>query len=88
MLQASTVPWFIRPFVSNFEWRHVKGFAVIRAFVALWFVILEAILCAYRYWWGAFFFAAAGLDGWVAYQLPRWKLALDAENGRASAGAV
>jgi hypothetical protein len=24
---------------------------------------------------------AAGLVGWLAYQMPRWKLALDAEKG-------
>jgi len=90
MLQASTktVPWIIRRFVSKYEWRHVKGIAAIRVLVALWLIILGAILCGYGYWWGASLFVAAGLVGWLAYQMPRWKLALDAENGRASAGAV
>jgi hypothetical protein len=90
MLQASTktVPWIIRRFVSKYEWRHVKGIAAIRVLVALWLIILGAILCGYGYSWGASLFVAAGLVGWLAYQMPRWKLALDAENGRASAGAV
>jgi hypothetical protein len=50
-----------------------------RVVVALWFVILGAILCGYGYWWGAFLFVAAGLTGWFAYQMPRWKSVLDAE---------
>jgi hypothetical protein len=85
-LQASskTVPRIIRRFVPNLEWRHVKGIAAIRTVVALWLVFLGAILCAYGYWLGAFLFVAAGLVGLLAFQMPRWKLALDIENGRAS----
>jgi Na+/H+-translocating membrane pyrophosphatase len=79
-----TVPWIIRRFASKYEWRHVKGIAAIRVLVALWLTFLGAILCADGYWWGAFLFVAAGLVGWLAYQMPRWKLALDAEHGRAS----
>lgn len=87
MLQASskTVPRIIRRFVPKYEWRHVKGIAAIRALAGLWLVFLGAILCAYGYWWGAFLFVVAGLDGWFAYQMPRWKLALDAENASAEA---
>jgi len=90
MLQASTktVPWIIRRFATKYEWRHVNGIAATRALVALWLVILGTILCAYGYWWGAFLFVVAGLVGWLAYEMPRWKRALDSENGRASAGAV
>jgi hypothetical protein len=47
-------------------------------------IALGAIFCAYGYWWRALLFAAAGLVGWLAYQMPRWKQALDAENGRPS----
>jgi len=37
---------------------------------------------AIAHWWGAFLFVAAGLVGWLACQMPRWKLALDAlQNG-------
>lgn len=88
MRQALTVPWFIRRFVPRYEWRHVKAIAATRALAALWLAFLGAILCAYGYWWGAILFVAAGLAGWVAYQMPRWKLALDAENGGTSAGAA
>jgi signal transduction histidine kinase len=50
--------------------------------VAIWLVILGAFFCATGHWWGAFLFVAAGLVGWLAYQMPRWKLTLDAlQNG-------
>ena len=82
-MQASptTVPWFIRHFIWKWEWRHVKGIAAIRALAAVWLVFLGSILCAYGYWWGAALFVAAGLAGWFAYQMPRWRLALEAERG-------
>jgi chromate transport protein ChrA len=76
-----TVPRFTRRGVARFGWRHVKGVAAVRAVVALWLIALGAIFCAYGYWWGALLFVAAGLVGWLAYQMPRWKLALDAEKG-------
>jgi hypothetical protein len=75
VLQDRAVPWMIRPFISRFEWRHVQVFVRVRVLVALGFVITAAILCAFGLWWGALFFVAAGLDGWVAYELPHWKLA-------------
>jgi Na+/H+-translocating membrane pyrophosphatase len=82
-MQASTtsMPTFIERTVTKFEWRHVKGIAAIRVLVALWLLFLGSILCAYGYWWGAILFVVAGLVGWLAYQMPRWKLALDAERG-------
>lgn len=85
--QPSTkpVPRIIGRTVPQLSWRHVKGVAVIRRLAAIWLVILGAILCAFGYWWGAFLFVVAGLDGWFAYQMPRWKLALDAENASAEA---
>ena len=81
--QPSTrpVPWIIRHGWpgTQFGWRHVKGAAVIRLLAAIWLVILGSIFCASGHWWGAFLFVAAGLVGWLAYQMPRWKLALDAD---------
>jgi hypothetical protein len=81
--QSSTkpVPGIIRPGWpgTQFGWRHVRGVAVIRWLVAIWLVILGAIFCASGHWWGAFLFVAAGLVGWLAYQMPRWKLALGAD---------
>jgi signal transduction histidine kinase len=67
---------------TQFGWRHVKRVAVIRLLVAIWLVILGSIFCVFGQWWGALLFLAAGLNGWLAYQMPRWKLALDAlQNG-------
>jgi hypothetical protein len=78
----------LRGLVPQYEWRHVKGIAALRVLVALWLVFLGAILCAYGYWWGAALFVVAGLLGWLAYQMPRWKLAFDAENRHSAAPAV
>jgi Na+/H+-translocating membrane pyrophosphatase len=82
-MQASTttMPKFIERSVTNFEWRHTKGIAAIRVLVALWLLFLGSILCAYGYWWGAILFVVAGLVAWLAYQMPRWKLTMDAEGG-------
>jgi di/tricarboxylate transporter len=74
------VPKIISRNVTRFGWRHVKGVAVIRLLVAIWLVILGSFMCASGQWWGAFLFAAAAVVGWLAYQMPRWKLALDAES--------
>jgi signal transduction histidine kinase len=73
------VPPIIRRTVPPFGWRHVKGVAVIRVLVAIWLVILGSVLWAFGYWGGAFLFVAAGLHLSLAYLMPRWKLALDAE---------
>jgi signal transduction histidine kinase len=62
--------------------RHAKGVAVIRFLVAVWLLILGAIFCAAGHWWGVFLFVAAFLIAWLAYQMPQWKLTLDAmKNG-------
>lgn len=76
---ARPVPQVVRRVVSPFGWRHANGIAVIRFLVAVWLVCLGSIFLAFGDWWGAFLFVAAGLLGWLAYQVPRWKLALDAE---------
>ncbi|MGH9030126.1 MAG: sensor histidine kinase [Acidimicrobiales bacterium] len=80
---TTTVPQFIRSLpATRFGWRHVKGVAVTRFLVAIWLAILGSIFCASGHWWGALLFVAAGGVGWLAYQMPRWKLALDAlKNG-------
>ena len=73
------VPRIIRRLASQFEWRHVKGLAAWRVVLALWLFFLGSILLAYGYWWGAALYLGTGLAGWLAYQMPRWKLILDAE---------
>jgi hypothetical protein len=73
------VPRVIRRIVSPFGWRHVHGIAVIRFLVALWLVCLGTIYLAFGQWWGALIYVAAGGVGWLSYQMPRWKRALDAE---------
>lgn len=76
-----SVPWIVRRFVTKYGWRHVKVIAGVRAVVAVWLLVLGIILCAYGYWWGVLLIVAAGLSGWLAHQMPRWKLELDAETG-------
>jgi hypothetical protein len=78
MYEPTEVPKFIRHNVTRFGWRHVKGVAVVRYLVAIWLVILASIFCANGEWWGALLYVAAAVVGWLAYQMPRWKLALDA----------
>jgi signal transduction histidine kinase len=79
---TEAVPRIIRGISSDFGLRHVKGVAVIRSVVAVWLAVLGSIFCALGHWWGALLFVPAGLVGWLAYQMPRWKLALDAlKNG-------
>jgi hypothetical protein len=75
------VPWIIRHGWpgSQFGWRHANGVAAIRLLVAIWLLVLGTIYCVTGHWWGALLFVAAGLVGWLAYQMPRWKLALDAD---------
>jgi signal transduction histidine kinase len=76
---AKPVPRIVMRTTTSFGWRHANGIAIIRFLVAIWLVCLGAIFCTFGYWWGAFLFVAAGLVGALAYQMPRWKVALDAE---------
>lgn len=73
------VPGFVKRITTEFGWRHVHGIAVIRFLVAVWLTCLGTIFLAFGYWWGASLYVAAGLVGALAYLMPRWKLALDAE---------
>ena len=57
---------------------HVKGVAVSRWVAAVCFVVAGALVVAFGHWWGALFFVAAGLNGSLAYLVPRSNLRRDA----------
>ena len=59
---------------TAFGARHVKGVAISRWIAAVCFVIAGASLMAFGYWLGALFFLAAGLNGSLAYLVPRRSL--------------
>ena len=63
---------------TAFGARHVKGVAVSRWVAAVCFVIAAVLLLALGHCWGALFFVAAGLNGSLAYLVPRWNLRRDA----------
>ena len=63
---------------TAFGARHVKGVAVSRWVAAVCFVIAGALVMAFGHWWGLVFFVAAGLNGSLAYLVPRWNLLRDA----------
>ncbi|HTZ22968.1 MAG TPA: histidine kinase [Streptosporangiaceae bacterium] len=52
--------------------------AVARWVAAVCFVAAGAVLLAFGQWWGVVLFAAAGLNGSLAYLVPRWNLLRDA----------
>jgi hypothetical protein len=81
---TKSAPWIVRRISTEFGRRHVKGIAAVRCLVAIWLVIVGSILCASGHWWGALLFAGAALVGSLAYLMPRWKVALDAENAQAA----
>ena len=57
---------------TTFGARHLKGVAVSRWIAAVCFVIAGALVVAFGHWWGLVFFAAAALNGALAYLVPRW----------------
>jgi hypothetical protein len=57
---------------TAFGARHVKGVAISRWVAAVCFVIAGALMVAFGHWWGLVFFVAAGLNGSLAYLVPRW----------------
>ena len=58
--------------------RHLKGVAITRWVVAVCSVIAAVVLLALGQWWGVVFFLVAGLNGSLAYLVPRWNLLRDA----------
>jgi hypothetical protein len=72
-LQSTGVaPSRARGTFTAFGARHVKGVAVVRWIAAVCFVIAGALVVALGHWWGLVFFVAAGLNGSLAYLVPRW----------------
>jgi membrane protein implicated in regulation of membrane protease activity len=65
---------------TAFGARHVKGVATSRWIAAVCFVIAGVLLLAFGHWWGALFFLAAGLNGSLAYLVPRWNRRPDTTN--------
>ena len=65
---------------TAFGARHIKGVAVSRWVAAVCFVVAGVLLLAFGHWWGALLFLAAGLNGSLAYLVPRWNPRRDAPN--------
>ncbi len=78
---SGIAPSAARGVFTAFGARHVKGVALSRWVAAACFVIAGASLMALGYWLGALFFVAAGLNGSLAYLVPRWNLLRDASHG-------
>jgi hypothetical protein len=78
--QQSTgmAPSAARGTFTAFGTGHVKGVAVSRWVAAVCFVVAAVLLLAFGHWWGALFFVAAGLNGSLAYLVPRWNPPPDA----------
>ena len=78
--QESTgvAPPATRGIFTAFGARHIKGVAVTRWVAAACLVAAGAVLLAFGQWWGAALFVAAGLNGSLAYLVPRWNLLRDA----------
>jgi hypothetical protein len=84
--RSSRIAPSARDTFTAFGARHVKGVAISRWVAAVCFVIVAVVLLAFGYWWGALFFAAAALNGSLAYLVPRWNLRRDApHNAKLSA---
>ena len=74
---TGVAPSATRGTFTAFGARHVKGVAVARWVAAVCFVAAGAVLLAFGQWWGVVLFAAAGLNGSLAYLVPRWNLRRD-----------
>jgi signal transduction histidine kinase len=77
---SNPVPPIARAIMTDFGRRHVKGVAVTRLLAAICCVAVGSFFLVTGHWWGAFLFVAAAVNGVVVYLMPRWRLALDAEN--------
>jgi hypothetical protein len=83
---TGVAPSAARGTFTAFGARQVKGVAVARWVAAVCFVAWGAVLLASGHWWGALLFAPAGLNGSLAYLVPRWNLVQDApKNAKLSA---
>ena len=82
------IPGIVRRISRPFGLRHAKGVAAVRYAVAGWLVVLGCIMCAVGGWWGcgALMFPAAAGVGALAYLMPRWQPALEAEGRTAIVG--
>lgn len=77
---ADQAPPLIRHLSSDFGLRHTKGVAITRWLVMSLLVILGSVFCALGYWWGAWLYIGAAANGLLAYLMPHWKTALEAES--------
>jgi signal transduction histidine kinase len=66
---APPEPLLMRILVRKFVYRHPKAWAGLQSAVAIWLIILGAILCSYGFWWGALLIAVAALQLWISYRL-------------------
>ena len=82
---TGTAPSAGRGVFTAFGARHVKGVAVTRWVAAVCFVIAGVLLVAFGQWWGLVFFVAAGLNGSLAYLVPRWNPSATPNNPKFSA---
>ena len=69
---------------TAFGARHVKGVAVARWVAAVCLVVWGALVVAFGQWWGVLLFVAAGLNGSLAYLVPRWNVLRDAQSNAGS----
>jgi hypothetical protein len=65
---------------TAFGARHIKGVSITRWIATVCFVIAAVVLLAFGHWWGALYFLPAGLNGSLAYLVPRWNPPRDAPN--------
>jgi len=75
---TAMAPSATRGTFTAFGARHMKGVAISRWIVTVCFVIAAVVLLAFGHWWGALYFLPAGLNGSLAYLVPRWNLLRDA----------
>jgi hypothetical protein len=71
MHELNESPSTTRGTLTVFGARHIKAVAVSRWVAALCFVVWGAVLLSCDQWWGLFLFLPAGLNGSLAYLVPR-----------------
>jgi len=75
---TAMAPSATRGTFTAFGSRHVKGVSISRWIVTVCFVIAAVVLLAFGHWWGALYFLPAGVNGSLAYLVPRWNRRPDA----------